>query len=158
MNLRFTCPACEAPDRLDLSGPTAWHCPACGRAAELTPSLAPNGAPACCAACGGADLFRQKDFPQWLGLSLLAAACASFFVLAVFFYQYNWAWVILLGSAALDGLLYYGLVGDVVVCYRCGAQHRGVSSRALDPFELATAERYRQERIRREQLQAGKRN
>jgi len=38
------------------------------------------------------------------------------------------------------------------VCYRCGCQHRGVPSRAFDPFELATGEKYRQERLRREQL------
>ena len=34
-------------------------------------------------------------------------------------------WGILLGSAAFDGILYL-LVKDVVVCYRCGAEHRGV--------------------------------
>jgi hypothetical protein len=102
--------------------------------------------------CGSAALYRQKDFPQWLGMSVLAAACASFFILQVL-YQPWWAWAVLLGSAALDGLLYYGLVGDVVVCYRCGAQHRGGPSRAFDPFELAVAERYRQERLRREQMQ-----
>lgn len=151
MNVRFACPACEALDRLDLSGPTAWRCAACGHAAELSPTTAPAG----CAACGNRELFRQKDFPQWLGLTVLAAACASFFVLQVLYHQWL-AWAILLGSAALDGLLYYGLVGDAVVCYRCGAQHRGLPSRAFDPFEQATAERYRQERIRREQLQAGK--
>jgi len=86
-------------------------------------------------------------------MSLLTAACASFFILAVIFYQYLLAWAVLLGSAALDGLLYYGIVGDVVACYRCGCQHRGLPSRAFDPFELATGERFRQERLRREQLQ-----
>jgi hypothetical protein len=94
----------------------------------------------------------MKDFPQWLGMTILAGACVSFFVLAVVFYRYTLAWAILLGSAAVDGLI-YGIVGDVVVCYRCGARHRGVPSRAFDPHELAIAEKYRQERIRREQLQ-----
>ena len=61
-------------------------------------------------------------------------------------------WAILLGSAAIDGLVYL-IVGDVVVCYRCAARHRGVPSRAFDPHELAIAEKYRQERIRKEQLQ-----
>ena len=85
-------------------------------------------------------------------MSLLAGACVSFFVMAVIFYQYILAWAVLLGSAAVDGLLYYGVVGDVVLCYRCGCQHRGGRSRDFDPFELATGERYRQERLRREQL------
>ena len=62
-------------------------------------------------------------------------------------YRPSWAWAVLLGSAAFDGLL-YGLVGDVVVCYRCGAQHRGLGSSCNRPFELTIHERYRQERIR----------
>jgi predicted RNA-binding Zn-ribbon protein involved in translation (DUF1610 family) len=153
VNVRFACPACEAPNRLDRPGPHAWSCVACGHAADLPPAA--EAALSHCVVCGNANLYRQKDFPQWLGLSVLALACASFFVLQVLYHPW-WAWTVLLGSAALDGLLYYGLVGDVVVCYRCGAQHRGIPSRSFDPFELAIAERYRQERIRREQLQAGK--
>lgn len=87
-------------------------------------------------------------------MSLLTVACALFFVFAIRFH-YAIAWTILLGSAALDGLIYL-IVGDVVVCYRCGAQHRGVPSRSFDPFDLGTAEKYRQERIRREKLHASK--
>jgi hypothetical protein len=109
-----------------------------------------------CARCGGSELYRQKDFPQWLGMTLLTIACFLFFVFAVS-YQYAIAWLILLGSAAVDGLIYL-IVGDVVNCYRCGAQHRGVSSRGVDPFALTVAEKYRQERIRREQLQAERPN
>jgi hypothetical protein len=116
-------------------------------------ALAADGSLRCCALCGNGQLYRMKDFPQWLGMTVLTVACTSFFVLAVVFYQHTLAWAVLLGSAALDGLLYYGIVGDAVVCYRCGARHRGVPSRAFDPFELAVAEKYRQERLRREQLQ-----
>ena len=44
-------------------------------------------------------------------------------------------------------------VGDAVVCYRCNAHYRGVVPRdAHRPYELVIGERYRQERIRREQL------
>lgn len=94
----------------------------------------------------------MKDFPQWLGMGLLASACALFYLFAIR-YQYAIAWSILLGSAAIDAVIYL-IVGDVVVCYRCGAQHRGIHSRAFDPHEIAIAEKYRQERIRREQMQA----
>ena len=104
---------------------------------------------AACAACGNWQLYRQKNFPQWLGLSLLAAACGSFFVLQIL-YQPTIAWAVLIGSAAIDGLL-YAFVGDAVVCYRCGARHTGLpKSKGYDPFDLATAEKYRQERLRRE--------
>jgi hypothetical protein len=152
VNVRFACPACDAPDRFDLPGPNPWRCSACAHTVDRPDAPIVDGQLACCALCGNGELYRQKDFPQWLGMLILAGACTSFFVLAVIFYQHTLAWVILLGSAAVDGLLYYGIVGDVVLCYRCGCQHRGGSSRAFDPFELATGEKYRQERIRREQL------
>lgn len=154
MNLRFPCPSCDAPGSLDLSGPASWQCPACGATTE-TPGCAQteNGGPTRCALCDNDQLYRQKDFPQWLGMTILTAACSGFFVLAVVFYQYAIAWAVLLGSAAFDGLVYC-IVGDVVICYRCGAQHRGVTSRAFDPFELAVAEKYRQERIRRKRIRS----
>jgi hypothetical protein len=153
VNLRFACPACDVPAEFDSAGPNPWTCPSCGRVVDRPadpPTL--DGKLTCCALCGNEELYRKKDFPQWLGMTLLTAACSAFFVLAVIFYQYMWAWMVLLGSAAFDGLLYYAIVGDVVVCYKCGCQHRGVPSRQFDPFELATGERYRQERLRREQL------
>jgi hypothetical protein len=44
-------------------------------------------------------------------------------------------------------------VGDALVCYRCNAHYRGLAaSPEHRPFELVIGERYRQERIRREQL------
>jgi uncharacterized protein (DUF983 family) len=104
-----------------------------------------------CAACGNPQFYRQKNFPQWLGLSLLAVACAAFFILQGL-YLPKPAWIILIGSALIDGLLYYAIVGDMQVCYRCGARHRGLPRHSsYEPFELAIAERYRQERLRREQ-------
>jgi hypothetical protein len=47
------------------------------------------------------------------------------------------------------------LVGDVVVCYRCEAHYRGFTATdAHKPFEISIGERYRQERMRKEQLKA----
>lgn len=128
-----------------------WTCPSCSAADAVGPALDESGQLLRCACCGSPDLYRQKDFPQWLGMAFLAVACGLFFLFAIR-YEYAIAWTILLGSAALDGLVYL-VVGDVVVCYRCGAKHRGIPAKTYSPFELATAERYRQERLRREQLQ-----
>ncbi|MCI0461688.1 MAG: hypothetical protein L0Z62_32455 [Gemmataceae bacterium] len=104
-----------------------------------------------CVVCGNKELYRKKDFPHGLGLAILIGACiASAFTFA--WYEKWLTWAILLGTAAFDGLLYL-LVGDVVVCYRCQAHHRGLGPGAdHPPFELGTGERYRQERIRRQQL------
>jgi hypothetical protein len=104
-----------------------------------------------CAICGNAELYKKKDFPHWLGLTVLSVACLAS-VVTYYFYLPWWTWAILIGSAAFDGLLYLA-VRDVIVCYRCGAHYRGVAPNpAYQPFELGIAERYRQERLRREQL------
>ena len=67
-------------------------------------------------------------------------------------YLYPVAIGILMGTAVLDLLLYY-LVGNVLVCYRCLAQYRDIEHNSVHrPFDLATGERYRQERIRLELL------
>lgn len=150
MRIRFFCPGCEAPQRVDATAPHAWSCTACAHAATLNVPVDVNAQPLpACTLCGCHQVFRQKNFPQWLGISLLAAACGAFFILSGL-YMRNLAWGILLGSAAFDGLLYL-IVGDAIVCYRCGAKHTGLPKhRSYDPFELAIAEKYRQERLRRE--------
>jgi hypothetical protein len=107
--------------------------------------------------CGNHDLYRRKDFPHWLGMSILIGACLASVV--TYWLRRQWlTWSILIGSALIDGLLYL-LVGDVTVCYRCRALHRDLpASVQHPPFELGIAERYRQERIRREQLRLGAEN
>ena len=108
-------------------------------------------APSICLVCGNHELYKKKDFPHWLGLSILTFACVGFLVTNALYQQW-WTWAILIGSAVFDGLLYLW-VGDAVVCYRCNAHYRGVTPLPEhQPFELIIGERYRQERIRREQL------
>jgi hypothetical protein len=154
VNIRFACPVCDHPGRLDLPGPREWQCPGCDhrlqvRVEDVEAKLQR------CALCGNGELYRKKNFPHWLGLTLLALACVAFLV-TNFLYQQWWAWAILLGSAAFDGLLYLA-VGDVVVCYRCGARHRGFPGMIEHaPFELSIGERYRQDRLRREIYKAEK--
>lgn len=154
MHIRFACPICEYPARAELPGPASWQCPACDHLLALHADTG-DGPAATCALCGNRELYKKKDFPQWLGLTILTVACLAFLVLKALYHQW-WAWAILIGSAAFDGLLYLW-VKDVVVCYRCGAHYRGVSpGPAHLPFELGVAERYRQERLRREELEAHK--
>jgi hypothetical protein len=101
--------------------------------------------------CGNDELYKKKDFPHWLGMTILILACAASV------YTYGWyekwlTWAILIGSAMVDGLLYLW-VGDAIVCYRCGAHFRGFNTTAAHkPFELTVGERYRQEHLRREQM------
>ncbi len=140
---------CECPGRAPSGAPAEWHCPGCDHALRLPGADEPLSA---CAVCGNAELYRKKDFPHGLGMTILVGACLTSTV-AYWLYDKVLTWAILLGSAAFDGLLYLW-VKDVVVCYRCNAHHRAVShSEAVPPFELTVHERYRQERMRREDLE-----
>ena len=155
MNVTFACPVCEYNARLVLPGPGEWQCPACDHLMTLG-NWANETLPRACIVCGNSELYKKKNFPHWLGLTILTAACIGS-IIPYWLYHQWWTWVILIGSAAFDGLLYLW-VGDVIVCYRCQAEYRGCqASPEHGPFELGTAERYRQERLRREQLQAAKR-
>ena len=154
MNVRFRCPCCEHPGKLALPGPAAWQCPACQHRLPAEASAADGSLPAC-VLCGGTELYKRKDFPHGLGLAILTVACLVSFV-TYGLYEKWLTWAILIGTALFDGLLFLW-VGDVVVCYRCEAHYRGLTPGSQHgPFDLGTAERYRQERLRREQLQVGK--
>jgi hypothetical protein len=108
-----------------------------------------------CLVCGNAELYKKKDFPHWLGLTILTAACLGSFIPYYLYHQWL-TWTILIGSALVDGLLYLW-VGDVIACYRCDAEFRGFQSLPEHrPFDLGIGERYRQERKRREQIQGSR--
>lgn len=150
MNIRFICLECEYPGRLVLPASRNWRCPSCDylltfKQADAGESLSS------CLLCGNQELYKKKNFPHWLGMSILVVACLAFLMLNAVFSKW-WAWTILLGSAIFDGLLYVW-VPDVIVCYRCGAHYRGFPPNPEHkPFELGVGERYRQEKIRRKQL------
>lgn len=153
MNVRFACPGCQHPASLQVPGPTTWQCPECDHLLEVPPREE-GAADAGCVVCGNRELYKKKNFPHWLGLSILTVACATFFVGHLVYHPWA-AWAILIASAVLDGGLYLW-VGDVVVCYRCGAHYYGQpADPEQKPFELGVAERYRQERLRREHLKKG---
>jgi hypothetical protein len=154
VKVRFACPECDQPARLELPA-DRWQCLHCDHLLAPQAPTADGGLPICLL-CGNAELYRKKDFPHGLGLTILAVACL---VSAIPYYSYHqWlAWAILIGTAVFDGLLYL-FVGDVIVCYRCNAQYRGVRQPdTFRPFDLGIGERYRQERIRRERLGSGER-
>ena len=150
MNIRLFCSECATPVRLTVPGPAEWQCPRCDHlvrmpAGEVVPYLS------ACLVCGNHELYKKKDFPHALGMGILVAACLASTV-TYGLYDKWLTWAILIGSAAFDGLLYLW-VKDVIVCYRCNAEYRGVPAVVTyAPFELTVHERYRQERMRREQL------
>jgi hypothetical protein len=149
VNISFPCPECEYPARVALTGPVEWRCPHCDHLLKLP---APDPALPVCAICGGRELYKKKDFPHTLGMAILVGACLAS-TITYYLYEKWWTWAFLIGSALFDGILYL-LVKDAIVCYRCEAHYPGVTATAEHkPFELTIYERYRQEKIRREQLQ-----
>jgi hypothetical protein len=106
-----------------------------------------------CPWCLTTDLYLQKDFPQGLGLFIVVVG----FAISTVFWYYEMpisAYMVLVVSMALDLVMYYK-VPDVTICYRCLCQIRGVGANGdgrLKPFDLSIGERYRQERLRVEQL------
>jgi hypothetical protein len=137
--------------KVDGSHSGNWQCGHCDYQLAL-PHPMDEAMPACFI-CNNTELYKKKNFPHWLGLSLLALACLAF-LWAHGKYDPMTAWSILIVSAAIDGLFYLW-VGDAIICYRCGADYRGFIPRSAHlPFELTVAERYRQERIRRQKIQS----
>lgn len=67
-----------------------------------------------------------------------------------------WAIGILMGFALIDMILFV-VMPDVLVCYRCQSRYTGFDDAGpTGHFNLETAERYRQEIIRREQSRSTK--
>ena len=156
MELTFECPSCHAVGSVAPveATPTAV-CPACAQPKALRRDSFDDGELRACAWCGTEDLYLQKDFPQGLGLAIVVL---GFAVSTVFWYYERPlpAYAVLLASALLDMLLYYK-VPDVTICYRCLGQYRGAGASPAGrfrSFDLAIGERYRQERLRAEQLRA----
>jgi hypothetical protein len=152
MNVTFECPNCHNPQRVEWTDAARpIPCPSCDRTVEPKPGSLQDRQLRACIVCGTEDMYVQKDFPHRLGLAVVAAGIVLS-SLAWWRYHYPAALGVLLATAALDACLYY-LVGDVTVCYRCLAQFRRFQQNPTHrPFDLAIGERYRQERMRLEQL------
>ena len=73
MNVTFACPECGLPERLPLAS-REWRCPGCDHFLNLH---APPGPLHACAVCGNGELYKKKDFPHWLGLTILTVACVK---------------------------------------------------------------------------------
>ena len=148
MQLVFSCPRCQCSNVVrDVGVATGVHCDACDWSREPPEGGVRDGQPTECLACGCADLWRQKDFPAAIGLTMVALG-AILSTIAWMWYQPLWAIGILMGFAAVD-LVLFVMMRDVMVCYRCGARHRHVRTDEQTPrFDLEIAERYRQEERR----------
>jgi hypothetical protein len=155
MELTYECPHCGAVGEVPAVEATpVATCRGCSQSRTLhRESFDPDGGLRSCAWCATDDLYTQKDFPQGLGLLIVVVG----FAISTVFWYYEMplvTYAVLLASALLDMALYYR-VPNVTICYRCLGQYRGAGANPggrFKPFDLAVGERYRQERLRAEQL------
>jgi len=154
MYLTFACPRCDHPNRSEeLSREPELLCSKCGWKKSLDAGkLDLTGASGECLRCGNGDLWRQKNFPQWAGLTCVMVGAVTSSI-AWGYHRPVLALGILMGFALLDMILYVTMP-DVLVCYRCRTKHHAGDFSRHGTFNLELAERYRQERIRRERTAA----
>lgn len=156
MELTYECPSCAAVMTVSSAeDQKTVRCSTCGSERELRAEGIVNGRLIECPWCATKDLYVQKDFPHGLGLAIVIG---GFALSTVFWYFYMPILTIgvLLTTAALDLALFYW-VGDVTICYRCLCQYRGPGtnpSGIFSSFDLGIGERYRQERLRIEELRS----
>ncbi len=133
-SVAFLCPGCRRENvRTIGEAVTGGACPGCGRAYTLHAGghAATSAALARCVCCGLDRLYVQKDFSKKAGLCVFLVAAA----LSV----PTWG-LSLLAATIIDLVLYYAL-GDAILCYGCGAVHRGFGSNpAHGPFDIHTQE------------------
>ena len=136
IRFRCACPAGAFVEReADSSGALAGpgRCGSCGTETSLrTDRIAPEGGLLGCLACAHPELFTRKGFPTAVGIVVVVVAAA---LAPVTMYAS-------LVAAALIDFALYRLVSDVVVCYACGAEHRGFPAEPRHPrFDREIEER-----------------
>jgi hypothetical protein len=159
MELTYSCKNCGTVGYVaPLENALDAACRNCGAARAIDSSSCAGGELQFCPLCRTSDLYIQKDFPKGLGLFIVLLG----FAISTVFWYYEMpllTYLVLIISIALDFLLYYQ-VSDVTICYRCQSQVRGEGSNQkgrFKPFDLGIGERYRQERIRAEQIRESSR-
>ena len=144
MNATFSCPACQAGVRQQFDASTAaLRCPACSQEIKAPPGAVEGRRVTRCLVCPSTDLFVRKDFPQRVGVLIVAVGIVGS---SIAWYYANLAWTFgILFATALADLALFALVGNALMCYRCGALYRGAEEMdAHGQFNLETHEKYRQ--------------
>jgi DNA-directed RNA polymerase subunit RPC12/RpoP len=152
----FDCPKCLKPNAVEAGEATAAvACRHCGWSRPVVEGQVTTDSPRTCLVCGCADLWRQKDFPQQLGVAIVGLGILAS-TIAVYLMRPMVALGILMAFALVDMLL-YAVMRDALACYRCHARYRSVGATEEHPrFNLELNERYRQEAARLQASQQSK--
>lgn len=151
MHLTYHCPKCDHTNQSgQLTDCDDLSCANCDWSRPFGKQLDLSGENLNeCLRCGNRDLWRQKDFPQWLGLLFVALGALTSSI-AWMYYKPILALGILMGFALLDMILYI-VMHDVLVCYRCRTRHHNADVSNHGGFDHELGEKYRQEEIKRKE-------
>jgi len=153
MNVTFACPQCDTTSRVPLAAGQPIRCPACSWCVSEKVSLTEDESLDHCLVCGCQELFIRKNFSQRLGVTIVVIAIVSSAITWGFHLRLA-TYGILFAAALLDLLLYF-VIGNLLQCYRCHAEYRGLPELdSHEPFSLETHERFRQQAIRLAESQA----
>ena len=144
MNITYACPHCDQANRQQLAADARLLCCAhCDHSVRLPDAAREQGRLHRCLVCPSVDLFVRKDFPQRLGVALVAIGVIGSSI-AWGYTNVVLTFAILFATALIDVVLYL-FVGDALMCYRCHAEYRSVEDMEQHgAFDLETHERYRQ--------------
>jgi hypothetical protein len=148
VNVTFRCPQCDQIDRGEFdTAATELACPHCSTRWPVPAGALRDDKLWQCLVCPSNELYIRKDFSQRLGVAIVFVG----FVVSSVFWFYRmpyWTYGVLFATALLDVVLYV-VVGNVLHCYRCQAQYRGVPGlENHGGFDLETHEKHRQQLIR----------
>jgi hypothetical protein len=147
MNVTFRCPHCGQVASAELDGAAEVSCGACQTKWPVPAGAIAAGKVVHCVVCPSDQLYVRKDFSQLLGVAIVVL---GFLVSSIFWYYRMplWTYGVLFATALLDVVLYL-TVGNLLQCYRCQAQYRGVAGlETQEAFDLETHEKHRQQTIR----------
>jgi len=127
--------ACAARADSPAALPSILRCPACSTEKPLhLECVAAEGGLRGCLVCGHLELYTRKRFPSATGIAIVIVAAL---------YAPSTHYLSLAAAALLDFALYRALP-DEMVCYVCGAGHRGFAPEPRHPgFDREIAERLR---------------
>lgn len=151
MQITYHCTGCEATVTSDFAETThELACPECQRVTIVPEGAIGAGTVERCLVCPSSDLFVRKDFPQALGVTIIVIGFAASTV-TWYYQQVIGTYAILFATALIDALLYV-LMPNVLECYRCGGQYRGIAGVDEGPeFDLSIHEKHRQQEARLKQ-------
>lgn len=147
--ISYPCSECGAKCSASISEspPPELCCSSCNARVAIPEGAMVEGRIERCMVCPSTELYVRKDFSQRWGVGIvvvgLGASCISWY-----FRQFYITYGILFATALTDAALYM-LRGNLLQCYRCQAEYRGLDDLASrEPFHLETHEKYRQQAAR----------